>query len=228
MSIKRVNKNCSQELAEALGANICDKLSSAIRAKGQATLVVSGGSTPKPLFNYLSNQDIEWDKVTVCLADERCVSESDSASNTAMVKAELIKNKAANAKFVNIYQGKSHDDLIDSNLTLLRLPTYDVVILGMGDDGHTASIFPEAENRDQSLDTSAHRMALLTDPVTVTPLRITQTAKRLLDSEFIALHISGEKKTALVNEIIENPDPIKWPVSFFLTQQQVPVEIYHS
>ena len=218
------------ETATQLSHRVSAILKKAITEKGSATLVVSGGSTPKPLFNHLSEQDLDWSRVTITLADERCVEPTDLASNALLVKTELLKNNAEKARFVSLFDGGelSLEDQDIANSRVNALPKYDLVILGMGDDGHTASIFPEAENREAALDLRNSQMALATDPKTVAPMRITQTARRLLDSHLLVIHISGDKKSALLNEIVDAPDVKKWPISAFITQQKTPVELYQS
>ena len=218
----------SETLARRLGDDVIALLQQAIEQRGQALLVVSGGSTPKPFFNYLATQDIDWSRVTVTLADERCVDPNDPASNAGLVRRELLIDKAASARLVLLYDGgqPTVDDQINAGLRLLSLPKYDAVILGMGGDGHTASIFPQATNRAQALNMRSSHLALLTDPVTVGPLRITQTAARLLNTRFLALHATGAEKGELVDRILAAPNPARWPIAHFLTQNQIDTHIY--
>lgn len=220
----------ADSLAENLGQRITTLLEKAIESRNEAFLVVSGGSTPKPLFHYLSEKLIDWRKVTVILADERCVEPWDAQSNARLVKEHLLQKHASKARFLSLFDGgepSSQSERV-ANDRLSSLPKYDAVILGMGDDGHTASIFPSAVNRDSALDCNQPKLALLTDPVTVGPIRITQTARRLLDTRLLCLHITGGEKANLVEKILANPDAKKWPISFFLRQTEVPAEIYQT
>ena len=216
----------AEALAQKLANDVAEKLQSAVDARGEATLVLSGGSTPKPFFVSLSEKSLAWDKIIVTLADERCVEPSDSQSNAKLVADNLLQNNAANARFVSLFDGgeASAEAAAKTAAVLEKLPKFTVVILGMGGDGHTASIFPEATNRDAALSDDQQESALLVDPVTVTPLRITQSANRLTDTETLILHITGESKAALADEIIQNPDSAKWPISHFLSSQ--PISIY--
>lgn len=218
------------ETAVALSNRVATVLTQAIEDKGAAVLVVSGGSTPKPMFNHLSEQDLDWSKVTITLADERCVNPTDAASNALLVKNELLQNNANKAKFVSLFDGGelslSHQEIANERMN--TLPKFDVVILGMGDDGHTASIFPESENRTAALNLSNSQYALVTDPKTVKPMRITQTARRLLDSDLLVIHIAGSSKAELFNKISESPNEKNWPISAFVTQKTVPLEVYQS
>lgn len=227
-NIRLQNTNDSQLLAENLGARVIQVLTDAISKRGSAYLVVSGGSTPKPLFEYLSKQDIDWSKVTITLADERCVETNNPLSNAKLVREHLLIGHAARANFVSLFDGGlvHTDDQIAAGLKLLALPRYDMVILGMGDDGHTASIFPQAINRDIALDLSSHRLALLTYPVTVDPMRITQSAARLLNTRHLVIHFTGAEKAALFNKIMQSPDSSSWPISTFVEQTSLPVEVF--
>lgn len=218
------------KLAGALAAKAAAVLSTAIGKNGQACLVVSGGSTPKPFFQQLSKIQLDWSKVTITLADERCVEPGSEQSNAKLVKSLLLRNAAAKAKFISLFDGESSPQQARDKLNkkLSPQPAYDLVILGMGNDGHTASIFPEAENRDLALDMENKSSAMLVDPVTVTPLRITQTASRLVDSELIIIHIAGDEKAGLLQQATKAPDEKKWPISFFLTQTHTPVEVFQS
>jgi 6-phosphogluconolactonase len=225
-----VNLHDTQQLAESLGNQITSLLENAIKTSGKATLVVSGGSTPKPLFEYLSRQPLDWSKVTVTLADERCVPADSEESNARLVRENLLQNLASNARFVALHDENAglEESVKLANASMSSLPVFDCVILGMGNDGHTASIFPEASGRDQALDLDNTASAMLIDPVTVAPLRITLTARRLLDTRWMVLHITGEEKARLLDQILESPDPGKWPISFFLTQTQTPISVYKN
>jgi len=228
--METVNLHDTQQLAETLGDHIAERLEQAIAARGIATLVVSGGSTPKPLFQYLSHKPLNWSKVTVTLADERCVPADSDLSNARLVHENLLQNRATSARFIDLHTDgiklEASAKLADSSLS--SLPTYDCVILGMGNDGHTASIFPQASARDRALALDNRASAMLIDPVTVEPLRITQTARRLLDTEWMVLHITGEEKTRLLDQVLKKPDPQKWPIAFFLNQTKTPFSVYKN
>lgn len=220
----------AQVLASKLAEDVSDKLQAAVHRDGQASLVVSGGSTPKPFFAFLATKDIAWEKITVTLADERCVEPNDDQSNAKLVADYLLRDRASKATFVSLFDGGegTAETAANTSDVLARLPAYTVVILGMGGDGHTASIFPQATNREDALSPEQPASALLVDPVTVTPLRITQTANRLQKSDSIILHITGEEKAELLKEILDNPDSAKWPIGHFLENQPVTVYSDHD
>ena len=183
----------AEALAEAVSAELRQRLSRADRV----SLVVSGGSTPVPFFDALSRAELDWPRVTVLLADERWVPESDPASNTALVKARLLQNRAAAAQWLPLFvpeaeprQGVSQ---IELRLAELELPL-DVLILGLGSDGHTASLFPDAPELMQGLaPKDGQRVAIMTPP-SQAQTRVTLTLPVLMSARFTALHVRGEEK----------------------------------
>lgn len=228
--METVNVHDTQQLAETLGDHIAERLEQAVNTRGNAILVVSGGSTPKSLFQYLSQKPLDWSKVSVTLADERCVPPDSELSNARLVQENLLQNLAASARFIPLHTDgvELEASVKHADKSLSELPRYDCVILGMGGDGHTASIFPQASNRDQALALDNPASAMLIDPVTVDPLRITQTARRLLDTDWMVLHITGEEKVQLLDQILKHPDSQKWPISFFLDQTEIPFSVYKN
>lgn len=129
------------DLADLIAAN----LSTSLRKRNAASLVVSGGSTPAPLFDALSTRELDWSRVTVTLADERWVPADHKDSNEALVRNRLLVGNAASAAFVSLYEpGCSPieaQSVVAQRLGSMPLP-FDVVLLGMGNDGHTASFSP--------------------------------------------------------------------------------------
>ncbi len=221
--------NSSNELDLSLTDFTVNQLQQSIAEKGVASLVVSGGSTPKAFLRNLSEQDLDWGSVYITLADERCVFDVHPDSNAKMVKETLIQNLAAEANFEPLYiQGESQMNCQQRFINHRILSdTYDLVILGMGEDGHTASIFPEAIERDQALNLNTMSNVLLTNPVTATPLRVTQTRKRLLNTRALVLHFTGAKKKQVFDRACEHKDS-NLPVSYFIHQEIIPLSVYCS
>ncbi len=185
-----------EALAESLARDVADELARAIQAKGRATLAVSGGTTPRLFFEKLSVIDIPWSRVSVTLVDERQVPETSERSNARLVRAHLLQNKAAAARFV---------PLVD-NPEAEKIPAFDVAVLGMGNDGHTASFFPGGDTLAEAIDAETQkRLIAITAPGAGEP-RLTFTLPVLEQAGRLALHIEGaEKKQVLKQALAEGP-----------------------
>ena len=219
----------TDELLDALCKKIKEHLQSAISQKVFATLIVSGGKTPIALFKKLSTLKIEWQKVTITLADERWVKTQNEDSNQKLVKDHLLQNEASLAKFIGLKTShkNAYDaiDVVNKNISDIPKP-FDLTILGMGEDAHTASLFPDAKELDEAL-FSTNPTSAITPPKGKYE-RITLSLKTILDTKLIILHIEGENKYRVYKEVIQNKKDKKRPISFILKQQKTPVEVYYA
>ena len=197
------------ELERAMVSSICSIINKAIAYQGHASLALSGGSTPKDMFNSLSQADLDWKNVTISLVDERWVNNDSHQSNERMFRECLIKNKAAKASFVGM---KSAFENIDEGVldyesklnTNIPLP-FDLVILGMGNDGHTASWFPDAEELPIAMDINSKKLVVSTRPASQSTDRITLSIVSVMGAKNIFLHITGDrKKQVLKSDINDN------------------------
>ena len=215
------------ELAEALASTVADKLRTAIETRGQALMAVSGGTTPKQFFAALSRQPLDWTKVTVTLVDERFVPEISDRSNAALVQNTLLVNEASVANCIGLYHPASdvHEAARLASAQLSALPwPLDVVILGMGTDGHTASFFPDAANLNELLDPAR---AALVDPVMTQDggePRLTLPLSRLIEAACVILHIEGGEKRAVLEAALI-PDQAR-PISAVFATSAKPVPVY--
>ncbi|HZY49073.1 MAG TPA: 6-phosphogluconolactonase [Devosia sp.] len=228
MSPARRTFTNKQQLADALSEAVATNLKAAIAARGAASLAVSGGSTPTLLFRTLAARpDIAWDKVTVTLVDERWVDESSDRSNARLVKANLLQGRAAAARFVPLYQGGTMPDVGKTAAALANVPRpLDVAILGMGNDGHTASFFPGGDNLSAAL-TGEGPVVAIEAPGAGEP-RVTLTLSQLLAARALYLHIEGEEKVKTLEQA-EAEGPVEdMPVRAILRQTQTPLTIYWS
>jgi 6-phosphogluconolactonase len=216
-----------QELAAALAGQVADRLAQAITQRGTALLAVSGGTTPARFFAELSRIAIAWDKVTVTLVDERFVPASSPRSNAGLVASNLLQNAAKTARFLPLYhkavsiEAAAASD--DAALQSLPWPL-DVVILGMGGDGHTASFFPDADDLAVLLDPSSRRIVLPVHAASAGEPRLTLSLARIIDAGFIALHIEGEDKRAAFKAAMQ-PGKQK-PIRAVFDAAQRPVEVF--
>ncbi|WP_258806732.1 6-phosphogluconolactonase [Pseudidiomarina sp. CB1] len=211
------------DLIDQFSRQLCRELEHAVAERGHAYLVVSGGRTPVPLFERLSKQVLPWPQITIVLADERWLPATDAQSNERLVRQHLLQHQAAAANFISLLTDASdaHQAVTAVNQRLADLPRFDVVILGMGEDGHTASLFPCSAELAHALST-ADSVAAVT-PTTAPHQRMSLSLARLLDSRHIYFHLSGTNKAAVLEQAMQ-PEA-DFPVSRFLQQQQVPVEV---
>jgi len=216
-------------LLDALAARVAGALEEALVQRGGATLAVSGGSTPKPLFERLARTPLEWKKVTITLVDERWVDPASDASNEHLVRSLLLQEYAAKARFVGLKTEvgtpEAGIDACEARLQELPMPL-DVVILGMGSDGHTASFFPHAKEL-QDLLQSENRCGALRPPEAPYP-RISLTLPTLLQTRLLLLHIEGEEKFGVYRRALEGSDVDAMPVRSVLHQTQTPLEVYYA
>lgn len=209
-------------------------LETALRADGHASFLVSGGSTPKPLYEQLSHEAINWSKVSVALVDERWVSPEHPASNEAFIRENLLKNNAATASF-RVMKTEQHSaaeghPYCEASYREIDRP-FDLTLLGMGSDGHTASLFPGCSGLSEALDASNSQLcaAIEANPSEVTgefTERMTLTLNGLMQSKQLHLLITGQEKLAVYQHAIVNRDMNLMPISAVLNQQQVPVNVY--
>jgi 6-phosphogluconolactonase len=221
----------AQALAQALAGEIRVDLQEAIAARGTASLVVSGGRTPVTLFNQLASETLPWAKVWVTLADERWVDAHDEASNARLVRAELLQQHASAAQFIGL---KNAAETPEAGIewtwrSLARIARpFDVVLLGMGDDGHTASLFPNSAQLAQALDTSKPPACVAMQAPTKPQQRISLNLNAVLDARRIVLHIQGEAKWAVYQAAKQRGATEQMPVRAVLHQEDVPVDVFWS
>ncbi|MDX1837172.1 6-phosphogluconolactonase [Legionella taurinensis] len=218
--------NDSTVLNEQFVNEITGILDQAIQARGQAYLVVSGGSTPKALFQRLAQADLDWQKVTITLSDERCVAPTDPDSNETLVRSYLLKHQAAYAQFISLHSDKPTQDerLLDIEDRLKTLPVFDIVILGMGEDGHTASLFPCSEQIEAGLH-DERLIVLSIVPKTAPYPRISLSKSRLLKSRHVYLHLVGENKLAVLNLALASDRATAMPIRAFLQHPGTDVQV---
>jgi 6-phosphogluconolactonase len=216
----------SQLLTRDLVAHIVKSLKQAIDKKGHASIAVSGGQTPIPLFRLLSQQNLDWHNVFITLVDDRWVDDTDDASNEKLVLTYLLQNKAKWANFVGLKNGCDNPfdgaEITDKILNKVPMP-FDVLILGMGEDGHTASLFPGATNLPAGLDMKSGRKVVGMAPLTASLDRITLTLPTILDSQNIYLHLVGESKMQVLEQAEKGDDIIQMPIRAILQQNKVNV-----
>lgn len=200
---------------------ISSALTRDLQQQSRARLLLSGGSTPAPVYAALSKAPLEWDRVDVALVDERWLLPDDPDSNSRLVRESLLQNNAAKARFENITRpGRSIEEAVNAANLHAQAPP-GVVVLGMGEDGHTASLFPGMPNLDAALDSRAPYV-----PVDATGCagagkflrRISLTPAGLAPAHTRLLLIRGEGKRKLLERVLDGDDAHEYPARIaFLT-----------
>ncbi|MQM39034.1 hypothetical protein KBTX_03055 [wastewater metagenome] len=212
-------------LAVALAESVAASLTEAVAARGVATLVVPGGRTPVALFRALSRIELPWSSVMVTLTDERRVPADDPQSNAHLVHTHLLAGAARAARFVPLAGDPGGDAAQATRSCCKRLAglprPYDVVILGMGGDGHTASLFPGRFPGGPDADCAA-----VTAPVAPEG-RLSQSAARLAATRRLIVYFTGHDKRAVFDQALADAGTTKpLPIAAVARQADCPVELY--
>jgi 6-phosphogluconolactonase len=215
-------------MAAALAEAIALELSQAIASRGHASLVVSGGRTPVLMFDRLSRERLSWNKVQVTLADERLVPATDADANERLVRDRLLQNEAERAVFLPLWQGEG--DPVESALEAISAMNrpFDVVVLGLGEDGHFASLFPRMPGLTAALDPASGSLAIFVENASARRPRVSLTLAALLDARLIILSFAGMEKREVLERALR-PGPLEdLPIRAVLRQNAVPVDVYWS
>ncbi|MBS0387532.1 MAG: 6-phosphogluconolactonase [Proteobacteria bacterium] len=217
------------EQAALLASAIASELAAALARRVAASLVVSGGRTPGAMFAQLSRCELEWARVQVTLADERWVDVADTASNEALVRGTLLRERAAAARFIGLKNAAptaaAGAEIAWRAISAMPQP-FDFVVLGMGDDGHTASLFPGSAGLAAALDAAAAPACVAMQPVDAPHPRLSLNLSALLRARRIGIQISGARKWAVYQRALEDGPVEQLPVRAILRQRAVPVDVY--
>jgi 6-phosphogluconolactonase len=216
-----------------LEANLVERISKSlikdIDQNGKAYLLLSGGSTPMHLYSLLSKIDLPWRKVFVGLVDERFVSTKDSSSNERMVKQVLLQNFAVHANFIGLVYNINNIELNLAESIQRNKLFFDgasCVLLGMGVDGHTASLFPNDIISTLALKSGQTAPLINTKAPNVPIDRITFNKETIMKSKTILLYFRGDEKMQVFSKAKLNKDSDQFPVSSFINNNQRLVEVF--
>src|SRR5271154_2817060 len=215
-------------LSRALAAQLAADLKTALAARGLASLVVSGGKSPLRLFELLRGGELDWSRVCIALADERWVDTGDPDSNEKLVRDQLLQGPAAAARFHGLKNGAPTPDMgaVSAWETFARVPRpFDALVLGMGDDGHTASLFPGSPNLPRALNPAAVAGCVgMWAPVAPQP-RLSLNVSALLDSRRVVLLIAGAGKWRTLVAAGAPGAVEEMPVRAVLRQSRTPLQV---
>ena len=221
----------AEDMFRTLADEIVARLKQGVVERGAASLVCSGGTTPGALYDILAQCDVPWDKVTITLSDERWVAPTEDGSNEKLVRTRLLVGKAAAARIVPMKTNDASPDgaetIVSAAIASVPRP-FDVMLLGMGDDGHTASLYPHSQGLDKSLDVNDPALVrgVHTDHAVKTGERMTLTLRVLLDSKWIVILLKGADKLKTYEAAASGNDVQEMPVRALLGQDATPVLTY--
>ena len=226
-------------LAEHLAGEVVIQINNAIAEQGNAVVAFSGGSTPKPLFNELADHDIDWSKVIITLVDERWVDVDHELSNAAFLDKYLLAQLTGDAPiFVPLFNDeadiakgcqKTLENYCQATASDITNPrSFDVVILGMGNDGHTASFFPDADNVADLVNPQSTDYLLNCSSPSTQVERITWSLPMLLNSNFLALHMTGETKAEVFQKACINEQVTELPIRSVIFQSKTLLNVYYA
>jgi 6-phosphogluconolactonase len=215
-------------MAEALASDIAEALSISIAETGSASLILSGGRTPERMFDALSRLRLPWNRVKITLADERLVPATDPESNERLLRDHLLTREAQAAVFIPLWQGEGDpvESAIEAVCNMER--PFGMVVFGLGEDGHIASLFPGIPDLARALDPAADLTAIFVPGQASRRPRVSLTIATLLDSRRIALSFTGEAKRRVFESALAPGTVEDLPVRAILRQTKVPVDIYWS
>jgi 6-phosphogluconolactonase len=203
-------------LADAATAAIAAQLAAGVAQRGLASLVGTGGRSPGPVYDRLVSAGLDWAKVTVTLSDERCVAADHPDANARILRQRLLVGAAAAARFLPLWPAPDPADLA-------ALQPFDAVMLGMGEDGHIASLIPGDPGLEDAL-TTAEPLREVPAGLGEPPLpRITLTLSALIASRALFLLLAGETKRGVIERALAGED---LPVGRLIAQSKAPVRIF--
>ncbi len=212
------------EQARLMADLVLDALGRALHERGRASLAVSGGRSPAAFFKRLDESELDWEKVNLTLADERWVPADDPESNAGLVQ-RCMPNVFARVRWVPLYRGLGlQEDAAAVNADVERLLPLDVLVLGVGADGHTASLFPFGDHLLENLRSDAPSLCQTVPAAGDRLARLTLTGAVLQRARVRLLQINGEEKRRVVTGAF-NAQPREKPVAAFL---QPPLDIFYA
>jgi len=215
------------DAAIAAGKRIINALHRRLETDDTAAVVVTGGTTPAPVYSYMAHKQLDWHRVHVLLSDERWVPADHPDSNEKMLRDALARSRASYAQISHYFDAaESLDDRcvqLESEFADLPLP-FTSALLGMGSDGHFASLFPDAANLQPSLNLQSTRAYVPVDTASSPHRRLSMTLPALLQSDEILLLISGAEKRAVLEQAAEPGSNL--PIAYLLRQLRTPVDVF--
>ncbi len=216
--------------AEAIAARLGETLSAAVAAKGAALFAGPGGSTPAPVYRHLAAMDLDWSRIAVTLVDERYVPETSPESNARLIRDTLLRDKAASARFIPLYTPQVTVDraaAVAAHALAEAGGRFDAVLLGMGEDGHICSMFPESPTLKTLLTPTLRPTVLGVPPgrdgLAPVQERLSVNLPYLMSGGRVILGLKGQAKRRVFEEQVGG-DPKTQPIAALIAND-VPLEV---
>ena len=225
-----------EELYKAVAVKCATELNRDVYERGMASIVVPGGTTPAPVFEKLSQIPLPWDKVSIVPSDERWIATDHQQSNQYLIEQRLMINHASAAQLIGLKNDAetAEEGEVQTELALeqIELP-FTVTVLGMGNDGHFASLFPGCPKIQEALDLNQQKKCMAINAESNPAAgeftqRMSLTMASLINSKLIIILITGQRKLDLIREADQGLEIFESPISALLAQTQTPIEIYWS
>ena len=237
-----VEAESQSALAEALADKLVSQINLSIETSGIASIALSGGSTPKPLFKALARRQLDWSKLVITLVDERWVPPGHELSNASFMQEHLLNDLPDGVSFVPLYNlnapanaptAESFSQVLNNYcIATHSSPSnprrFDAVVLGMGGDGHTASFFPDADNISDLVDANNANFLLSCESPSTQVQRITWSLPMLLNTPLLALHITGQNKRQVFDSAVKGGPVTELPIRSVIFQQQTPLQVHYA
>lgn len=230
-NLVRCNFAGGEDVAEALAGAVGFDLATAIKARGNAVLAVSGGVTPKRFLAELGRRDIDWPKVMVTLVDDRWVAATSDRSNERLVRENLLCGRAAAASFTSLYVDVESPEqgLAEVRRRIASLPgPFDAAVIGMGADGHTASYFPGGDTLAEAINPTGGQMVVALRAEGAGEPRITLTLPLLLAARSLYLHIEGAGRAQVLEDALGDGPVEEMPIRAVLRNAVRPLIVYYA
>jgi 6-phosphogluconolactonase len=213
---------------EFLAESAAGILAQALQAPGARALAGAGGTTPGPVYDRLARRKLPWERLTVTLTDERWVDPDAQESNARLLRQHLLVGDAARAHFLPLKSAGASPqaDAVEAEADIREILPFAAVLLGMGADGHFASLFPGAPELEVGLDLEGPRLCVPVAEAGLKPLvpRISLTARALTRTQLLVVLITGQDKRGVVERVEADPDYAP-PVATILRQDRCPVQV---
>jgi len=216
-----------EEASTAAASQITAALTRRLELQPEASLVVSGGTSPVQCLTELATSDVDWQRVHVLLSDERWVAPDSEDSNEKLIHETLLQGEAAEARLHPMYSDsfslEERCELFEETIRTLPFP-FACSVVGVGEDGHFASLFPDAENLDKGLDVDSWHLCLPINTAASPHARLTLSLAALSRSDLVVLLFFGDAKREVYERAKAGSNA--YPVSRLLLQKRAPVHMF--